>query len=79
MVHQSTVCMTWAHQSAAHSPCSRSTMLRPVLTQTGRFISVNTHLDIYETSGPMIPMGEDAKKQYVTVTGEGLTIHGWKH
>eukprot|EP00971_Amphidinium_carterae_P195505 3879730-Amphidinium_carterae.1 len=24
-------------------------------------------------------MGEDAKKQYVTVTGEGLTIHGWKH
>eukprot|EP00971_Amphidinium_carterae_P205265 4074084-Amphidinium_carterae.1 len=27
----------------------------------------------------VIPMGEDAKKQYVTVTGEGLTIHGWKH
>eukprot|EP00971_Amphidinium_carterae_P068284 1352227-Amphidinium_carterae.1 len=24
-------------------------------------------------------MGEDAKKQYVTLTGEGLTIHGWKH
>eukprot|EP00971_Amphidinium_carterae_P268744 5331304-Amphidinium_carterae.1 len=24
-------------------------------------------------------MGEEAKKQYVTVTGEGLTIHGWKH
>eukprot|EP00971_Amphidinium_carterae_P092602 1833914-Amphidinium_carterae.1 len=22
-------------------------------------------------------MGEDAKKQHVTVTGEGLTIHGW--
>eukprot|EP00971_Amphidinium_carterae_P234304 4649386-Amphidinium_carterae.1 len=27
----------------------------------------------------VIPMGEDAKKQYVTVTGEGLTIHGWRH
>eukprot|EP00971_Amphidinium_carterae_P113470 2248022-Amphidinium_carterae.1 len=27
----------------------------------------------------VIPMGEDAKKQYVTVTSEGLTIHGWKH
>eukprot|EP00971_Amphidinium_carterae_P106389 2107568-Amphidinium_carterae.1 len=27
----------------------------------------------------VMPMGEDAKKQYVTVTGEGLTIHGWKH
>eukprot|EP00971_Amphidinium_carterae_P166564 3300996-Amphidinium_carterae.1 len=25
----------------------------------------------------VIPMGEDAKKQYVTITGEGLTIHGW--
>eukprot|EP00971_Amphidinium_carterae_P027534 542485-Amphidinium_carterae.1 len=24
-------------------------------------------------------MGEDAKRQYVTITGEGLTIHGWKH
>eukprot|EP00971_Amphidinium_carterae_P301720 5994116-Amphidinium_carterae.2 len=24
-------------------------------------------------------MGDEAKKQYVTVTGEGLTIHGWKH
>eukprot|EP00971_Amphidinium_carterae_P281570 5590099-Amphidinium_carterae.2 len=23
-------------------------------------------------------MGDEAKKQYVTVTGEGLTIHGWK-
>eukprot|EP00971_Amphidinium_carterae_P164196 3254934-Amphidinium_carterae.1 len=27
----------------------------------------------------VIPMREDTKKQYVTVTGEGLTIHGWKH
>eukprot|EP00971_Amphidinium_carterae_P232641 4616874-Amphidinium_carterae.1 len=23
-------------------------------------------------------MGDETKKQYVTVTGEGLTIHGWK-
>eukprot|EP00971_Amphidinium_carterae_P310235 6164956-Amphidinium_carterae.1 len=23
-------------------------------------------------------MAEEDKKQYVTVTGEGLTIHGWK-
>eukprot|EP00971_Amphidinium_carterae_P014155 279052-Amphidinium_carterae.1 len=27
----------------------------------------------------VIPMGDEAKKQYVAVTGEGLTIHGWKH
>eukprot|EP00971_Amphidinium_carterae_P148773 2949707-Amphidinium_carterae.1 len=23
-------------------------------------------------------MGDETKKQYVTGTGEGLTIHGWK-
>eukprot|EP00971_Amphidinium_carterae_P061965 1227089-Amphidinium_carterae.1 len=27
----------------------------------------------------VIPMGEDAQRQYVIVTGEGLTLHGWKH
>eukprot|EP00971_Amphidinium_carterae_P257794 5117109-Amphidinium_carterae.1 len=26
----------------------------------------------------VIPMADEDKKQYVTVTGEGLTIHGWK-
>eukprot|EP00971_Amphidinium_carterae_P207143 4109604-Amphidinium_carterae.1 len=27
----------------------------------------------------VIPMGEDAKKQYVTITSERLTGHEWKH
>eukprot|EP00971_Amphidinium_carterae_P350278 6491466-Amphidinium_carterae.5 len=27
---------------------------------------------------PIIPMAEESRKQYVTVTGEGLTIQGWK-
>eukprot|EP00971_Amphidinium_carterae_P214429 4255406-Amphidinium_carterae.1 len=50
MVHQSTVCMAWAHQSAVHSLHSQSTMLQRYRT-TGRFTSIHNQLDIYETSG----------------------------
>eukprot|EP00971_Amphidinium_carterae_P244546 4855670-Amphidinium_carterae.3 len=45
-----------------------------IIIATGAAISVCPICEHIEVG----PMGDETKKQYVTVTGEGLTIHGWK-
>eukprot|EP00971_Amphidinium_carterae_P349871 6491273-Amphidinium_carterae.1 len=58
------------------STASTSPEFWAIIIDTG--VAVSVCLTTFAEHIPIKPVAEESRKQYVTVTGEGLTIQGWK-